>query len=97
MYDRFSLENFKKWMSEQKQDKVRSQTSKLIGLLVESKINYKRISKHILAYDGNLKEIIQEFKDSGGRIIEVEDVNFLIETDSGNFKIHRCYVRKKEK
>lgn len=96
MDDKFSLENFKRWMSECKREVRLNQTSKLIGLLVESKINYKRIPRHVLAYEGDLKEIIEEFKDSGGRIIAVEDINFLIETDSGNFKIHRCYVRKKE-
>jgi hypothetical protein len=93
--DSFSLENFKKWMSQQKSlDKpIRNG---LIGLKVESKIAAKRIAKHVISCDGDLKEICEDFKKNGGLILETEDVNFLIEVDSGTFKVHRCFVRKKQ-
>ena len=99
MYDKFSLESFKKWMCEHKgtDEEVKfNQRSRLIGLHVESKINYKRLARHVLSHEGDLRDIIEEFRDYGGRIAEVDGIDFIIETDSGSFKVHRCYVRKRE-
>lgn len=94
--DLFNLENFKKWMSEQKQPFVEKK-SRLIGLMVESKIKSTgRIAKNIQPKSGDLDEMASDFKKYGGQILDVNDRVFLIEVDSGKFEIHRCFVRKKE-
>lgn len=91
----FRLENFKKWMTEQKP--LATTQSKLIGLKVESKIkNVKRIAKNIQSNDGDIIEMADDFIKDGGQIVEVENKDFLIEVDSGIFQIHRCFVRKKD-
>ena len=96
MDNRFlSLDNFKKWIDEQKsqgQEKI----SKLIGLQVESKLKPKRLAKHVDAHEGDLDEITTEFCEYGGYILEVNDSSFVIEVNAGNFSIPRCFVKKKE-
>jgi len=91
-----SLDDFKKWISEQKSENV-NKISRLVGLKVESKLTSpKRLAKNIISYDGEIDDIASEFCEYGGTITEVEDVSFLIEVDSGTFTIHRCFVRKQE-
>lgn len=90
-----SLDNFKKWINEQKSNE-KDNVSKLIGLQVESKLKSKRLAKHIDSYDGDLDEITDEFCECGGYIIEIKEHSFSIEVDSGTFNIPRCFVKKKE-
>ena len=92
MMDRFSLESFKKWMSQQKP--MDNKVNRLIGLKVESKIGAKRVAKHVLSCDGDLREVCEDFKKNGGLISEIEGTNFFIEVSSGTFKIPRCFVKK---
>lgn len=93
----FNLEQFKKWLSEQKDEKINTHfQSRLIGLEVESKLhNSKRVAKNIESYDGDLHEIAVNFVEYGGRISDVDGKMFCIETDEGSFVIHRCFVKKK--
>ena len=93
----FNLEEFKKWLSEQKDETTDTHfQSRLIGLEVESKLHSaRRVAKNIESYDGDLHEIAVNFVDGGGRIIDVDDKMFYVETDGGSFTIHRCFVKKK--
>ena len=96
MDNRFlSLDNFKKWINEQKSKKD-EHISRLVGLQVESKLKPKRLAKHVDSHKGDLDEITAEFCEYGGYILEVCDNSFTIEVDSGNFSIPRCFVKKKE-
>jgi hypothetical protein len=95
---RLSLEDFKKWIAEQKQpveDKSKS-LSKLIGLAVESKISAQRLAVNINSYDGNLHEICEDFRKNGGKIADIKDHEFLIEVTTGGFYIKRCFVKKRD-
>lgn len=92
-----SLDDFKKWMSEYNDENKNLNTSKLIGLQVESKLKPKRLIKHMLSYDGDSEDIANDFCEYGGSILEVQDPTFfLIEVDSGTFVIHRCFIKKKD-
>ena len=44
--------------------------------------------------EGDAYEVAQEFLEKGGIIKESQDKHFLIETDLGDFYIHRSYVRR---
>jgi hypothetical protein len=90
-----SLDNFKKWINEQKSKG--QETSRLIGLQVESKLKPKRLAKHVDSHEGDLDEITAEFCEYGGYILEVNDASFVIEVNAGSFSIPRCFVKKKEK
>ena len=93
----FNLDDFKKWINEQKfKDKSDEKISKLIGLQVESKLKQKRLAKHIESHEGDLDDITIEFCEYGGCILEVNNHSFLIEVDSGTFNIPRCFVKKKD-
>lgn len=93
----FNLDDFKKWMSQQNDATDTHMESKLIGLEVESKLhNARRIAKNIESYDGDLHEIAVCFKEYGGRITDVDDKLFYIETNEGSFVMHRCFVKKKD-
>ena len=92
----FSLQDFKQWMSHQKDQPTKSSHhERLVGLRVESKVSAKRLLHKICAEEGEVEELAKEFKRDGGVILEVDDNhNLLIEVDSGSFTIPRFFVRK---
>ncbi len=91
----FSLHDFKKWMSSQK-DKPARKKSELIGLEVESKIGLKRLLTKISTEEGNLREMAKDFFKFGGLILDVDpDNNLTVEVDAGTFVIPRYFVKKR--
>lgn len=97
--DKFSLDNFKKWMRHDKsiapKMKMERTEETFIGLEVEPKISIKRLSSVIEIDNGLTEEVIADFKKNGGRITSVEGKNFMIECDSGSFVIARHYVTRR--
>jgi hypothetical protein len=94
--DKLNLDDFKKWMSSQKNN-IEKPRIGLVGLQVESKLkNQKRLIKNIESYDGDIEEVTADFLEYGGIILEVNDRSFLIEVNSGIFNIHRCFVKKQD-
>jgi len=94
-----SLEDFKKWVTKQKDNVARfnqPKISNLVGLAVESKLSAKRIAANIISFDGNLHEISEDFKNNGGQIVDVDGTTFIIEVSTGGFSIQRCFVKKKD-
>ncbi len=97
--NKFSLENFKKWMKNQEpssdqmsQHMCRSKP--FVGTTVESKIDAERLVTKVDPEEGNPEDLIESFLENGGTIIDVDAKNFLIEVETGSFHIHRCYVRR---
>lgn len=87
----FDLNDFKKWMGHQ-QDA--NEKSNILGIQVESKVTFKKLLSRIETQDGELEEVAKDFKKNGGLITEVNGHNLLIEVESGNFIIHRMYVKR---
>lgn len=95
MSDKFSLDNFKKWMRQHKDDSVLKPQSRLVGLSVECKIPAKQLVEKILTKNDDLLETLaDEFCENGGTIKDVDQKRFLIEVQSGEFFVHRAYVRR---
>lgn len=95
--NQFLLENFKKWMAGQASEHIDDCTKckrSFVGLTVESKIEADHLIKKINVEDGIPEEIIEDFIENGGQVVDVDSKNFLIEVESGSFYVHRCYVRK---
>jgi hypothetical protein len=91
-----SLEDFKKWMEARPSShSIDRPGSELTGTLVETKVSMKKFASKMVMETGDIDKVVAEFKESGGKIIDVEDKNFLIETTSGSFVIHKYYVRRK--
>jgi hypothetical protein len=92
----FSLNDFKKWMTSQKQVTPEERRKyELAGVRVESKLGLKRLPSKMSTEDGDLLELAREFRRFGGTILESdEDNNVLVEVDSGSFLIPRIFVRK---
>jgi hypothetical protein len=96
---RFSLDSFKKWMSEtdsqsHSMKRPEEEGHSPVGKMVESKIGFNKLLSKMSAKSSNLEEMALEFKESGGRIVDVEGKDFLIEVSSGCFNIHRIFVKK---
>lgn len=85
----FSLNDFKKWMDGQNDDRKES-----IGTKVESKINLKKLVDRIEPAEGEITQLAKDFKRNGGTIAQMDGQAFLIEVNSGSFVISRLYVRK---
>ena len=97
--NKFSLENFKKWMKNQEPSSDQSpgrirRPKPFVGTAVESKIDAARLAGKINPEEGTPEDLIESFLESGGTIVNVDAKNFLIEVDTGSFYIHRCYVRR---
>lgn len=97
--NKFSLENFKKWMKNQEpsSDQMSGHIRRpkpFVGTTVESKIDAERLAGKINPEEGVPEDLVESFLESGGTIINVDAKNFLIEVDTGSFYIHRCYVRR---
>jgi len=92
----FSLDDFKKWMEDQDDEKLRMETEQEVGSEVQSKINLKKLMNRIEAEEGNEEELSKEFIDDGGTVLESIDNKFLIEVSSGSFYLHRKYVEAKD-
>lgn len=92
----FNFDDFKKWMNNQ-EDKSSSRKNKkntFEGISVESKVGVSKLVSKIQESDVSVYEIAKDFFENGGVIVESEDKNFLIQTDLGNFSIHRSYIRR---
>ena len=89
----FSLNDFRKWMENQNEEKTLSNDKK--GIRVETRIPFKRLVSKINPEEGELMELAKDFRKNGGTILEMDGQTLLIEVDSGTFYISRSYVRKK--
>lgn len=99
MKDKFSVDDFKKWMTthhESQHEFITHKTNALIGTKVEPKIDSDRIAVKMTAEDLDDEfSLAESFSKDGGEICEVDGKLFKIKLESGDmFYIHRCYVRR---
>jgi hypothetical protein len=71
-----------------------SQRQTMVGLEVESKIPYKKLITRIETEEGDLNEVAKDFKKNGGIITEENGHYMFVKVDSGNFMIHRMYLKR---
>lgn len=95
--DKFSLDNFKRWIRNDKgmAPKMNRRTETLEGVEVESKISAKRLAGVIEVEDGAVEEVAVDFQENGGRIASVDGKRFLIECEAGSFFVARHYVTRR--
>ena len=86
----FSMSDFKKWMSQQKDDS----RNRMVGLEVESKVPYKKLIGKIEVEEGDLIEVAREFYRNGGTISEENGHHMFVTVESGKFMIHRMYLKR---
>jgi hypothetical protein len=66
----------------------------LVGTTVESKVSVRKLVEMMETETSNLEEMAIEFKESGGRVVDVSGKQFEIEVSSGSFRLNRYYVRR---
>ena len=89
--------SFKNWISDSDFEfpKINRRKNYLIGLEVYPKVRTKKLVEKMIPQEGNLIELVADFKNKGGEISQVEGKNFIIEVYSGSFSIPRIYVTKR--
>lgn len=97
----FDHDNFQKWLGTQDLEKILNKSDKpdsMVGEMVEPKINKKSLFKKIEPIEGDLEELVEDFKYNGGIVLssKQDEYKFLIETDSGTFLIPKLFVRLAE-
>lgn len=100
----FSLYEFRSWLTKQSQFKMRKKKVKndtnenMIGKIIEPRLGIKRLEQKIIENNKtDIADILAEqFKESGGKIIDVSDLNVTIEVDGGKFVIPKIYTKDKE-
>lgn len=89
----FSLDNFKKWMKDQKEFDSKIAKKFPIGEQVESKVGSKKFSEIMTLEDGQMNRVVKDFMKNGGKVKEVSGKEFLIEVTMGSFYVPKNYVR----
>lgn len=95
----FSVDKFKEWFDitnderEFKLDKS-LKIKELIGKTVESSVNQKKLSSKLLIESGDREEVIKEFYENGGEVVDVDGKTLLIEVKSGSFYINKNYINE---
>lgn len=84
------LNDFKKWM----QNQTDPNKNPIIGTIVESRISSKKLFTKINPEEGDLEDLVEDFKIDGGTIVGIDGHSFLVEVYSGKFFIDRTYLRK---
>lgn len=100
----FSLHEFRSWLSKQGQFKMRKKKVKndvnenMVGKMVEPRLGVKRLEQKIA--EGNKTEIAdilaEQFKNAGGKIVDVSELNVTIEVEGGKFVIPKIYTKDLE-
>lgn len=97
---RLSLQDFKDWMSEQKDLSnffnigidPESPYDKYIGKSIQSKVSKNKLMERIET-DGDAETLVDEFLEEGGVLLSVEEKKVLVETESGEFYLPRFCVK----
>lgn len=91
--NQFNLADFKQWMDGQREDCPYHRN--FIGVYVESKISLKKLMHRMdTENEDAIKNIAKDFQENGGVIKEVDGHYFKVMVDSGDFSIHRMFVKK---
>lgn len=102
---RLSLQDFKNWISEQKDlsnffnlgVEKEDPTDKYIGKSVCTKVGKQKLMEKIET-DLDAEQLVDEFIEEGGTILAIEDRRVQIEVDSGEFYVPRfCVKLRKER
>ena len=99
---KFSIDGFKKWMSENgglapaKAFEHQEPLDEHIGQWAGSRLSTKKLAAKIEVVSGEAKDIIMDFASDGGTIMEAEEDKFLIEVDSGRFYLPRHCIKRAE-
>jgi hypothetical protein len=92
----FSMDQFKKWLSEQDQVKEtpkESPLNKFVGHMAHAKVSRRKLLEKIEEASNDEFELIEEFRNEGGQIYDVNGAHLCIETDGGTFEIPRFCVK----
>jgi hypothetical protein len=94
----FSLDGFKKFISEQDETlsnffDVKEEENSLVGKQVFSKVSSKKLLEKIDAEQGKPETLVNDFIENGGTINDTKDKTLLIEVNSGVFYIPRFFVK----
>jgi hypothetical protein len=97
----FSLFGFKKWISEQKDLSeffdVDDVDSGIIGESINSRVSPKKLMIKSKPGEGELEDLVEEFANDGGIVLESNEKYFLVEVSSGNFYVPKFYVKLSQK
>ena len=95
----FSVHDFKHWMSENATNQFNLQQPpkrKGVGQEVESRVSLKRLLTRIEPEEGNIEDVAHEFKENGGKILEIDGSLLMVEVANGTFIIPRACCRRKD-
>jgi hypothetical protein len=100
----FSLHEFRSWLAKQGQFKMRKKKVKndvnesMVGKTVEPRLGVKRLEQKIAENnDTKIADILAEqFKTTGGKIVDVAELNVTIEVEGGKFVIPKIYTKDTE-
>lgn len=100
----FLLHEFRSWLAKQGQFKMRKKKVKndvnesMIGKMVEPRLGVKRLEQKIAESNKtDIADILAEqFKDNGGKIVDVTELHVTVEVEGGKFCIPKIYTKDME-
>lgn len=95
----FRFDDFKKWMDTQKEDvgslsrpSKSSRFNEMVGKSVYPKLSGKRLATRMTVEEGDLAELVKDFRKNGGKVIRVDEQILIIEVGGGSFGIPKYFV-----
>lgn len=88
---------FKKWLLENQTDmKKKSEEIEIVDSKVVSKVSRDKLESVIESDDGDVEELAKDFKKNGGIVSEADGNKYMVVVESGEFIIHKMYVKIKK-
>lgn len=87
--ENFSMDGFKDWIEIKSLLEFKNKS-----ICVKPRISEKKLEEKVSVEDGDLMEIIKEFKESGGLVQDKDGKMLLIEVSCGSFFLSSQYVAR---
>jgi len=89
----FNINEFKKWMKDYPEDGSPSMRSKYAGIRVVAKASVDKMINHVETEEDDY-EVLEDFVENGGIIVEDDGGRFLVEVETGRFMLPKKYVAR---
>lgn len=90
-FNSFNLSDFKKWINGHHDAKKSEE--ELIGCHVKARPGVENLDEKIQVEYGDESEILKQFFESGGTVLERDGNKLLVDVDAGSFVCHKRFLK----
>lgn len=91
-FNSFNLSDFKKWINNHHDTK--KSEDEFIGCHVKIRPSVENFDEKIQIEYGDESEILKQFLESGGKVLERDGNRLMVDVDAGSFVCHKRFLKK---